>query len=171
MNLKISPTTIRIAIDLDDTIFDWIGAFRKKYPKLDWNNNALITKKVRDSRYDKLFWENLPLLERPNFEPTIYATKRINSKIYTRNCLLKYDLPIKPIYQIYTQLGNKASIIKGRCDVLIDDSIFNVQQALDVGLPAILIDRPHNQNSSLPRIYHLDINEIISVYDEHYRNC
>ena len=62
-----------------------------------------ITKNVLALRKNKDFWENLPLLELPNFEPCIYATKRINSKVYTRNCLIKHGLPIKPIYQIYTQ--------------------------------------------------------------------
>ena len=101
----------------------------------------------------------------PNFEPCIYATKRINSKVYTRNCLTRHGLPVKPIYQIYTQRGNKANIIKGRCDVLVDDSAFNCYQAMEVGFPAILITRPHNVNSDYPyRVSKLDFEEILEVY-------
>lgn len=156
---------IRIALDLDDTIFDFIGAYREMFPGDKNMTGPKITKNVLSLKKDKKFWESLPLLEMPNFEPHIYATKRINSKTYTRNCLSKYGLPIKPIYQIYSQMGNKATIIKGCCDVLVDDSAFNCYQALQVGFPAILITRPHNINSDYPyRVNRLDLDEILAVY-------
>ena len=157
--------TIRIALDLDDTIFDFLGAYKEAFPGEKNMIDSNIDKNVFSLRKNKKFWENLPLLELPNFEPHIYATKRINSKTYTRNCLIKYGLPIKPIYQIYHQQGNKANIIKGRCDVLVDDSAFNCYQAMKVGFPAILITRPHNINSGYPyRINKLDFDEILEVY-------
>ena len=81
--------------------------------------------------------------------------------------MTKYGLPVKPIYQIYSQAGNKATIIKGRCDVLVDDSAFNCYQAMRVGFPAILITRPHNFNSDYPyRINRLDLEEILEVYKQ-----
>ena len=157
---------IRIALDLDDTVFDFIGAYRDAFPGERNMIESNITKNVVSLRKDKRFWESLPLLEMPNFEPHIYATKRINSKIYTRNCLSKHGLPIKPIYQIYSQVGNKATIIKGRFDVLVDDSAFNCYQALKVGFPAILITRPHNVHSDYPyRVSKLDLDEITAVYN------
>jgi FMN phosphatase YigB (HAD superfamily) len=156
---------IRIALDLDDTVFDFLGAYREAFPGERNMINSNIDKNVLSLRKNKKFWENLPLLEMPNFEPCIYATKRINSKTYTRNCLSRYGLPIKPIYQIYYQQGNKANIIKGHCDVLMDDSVFNCYQALKVGFPAILITRPHNVHSDYPyRVNKLDIEEIMEVY-------
>ena len=156
---------IRIALDLDDTIFDFIGAYREMFPGDKNLTEPKITKNVLSLKKDKKFWEGLPLLEMPNFEPHIYATKRINSKTYTRNCLSRHGLPVKPIYQIYSQAGNKATIIKGRCDVLVDDSAFNCYQALQVGFPAILITRPHNAHSDYPyRVNRLDLDEILAVY-------
>ena len=156
---------LRIALDLDDTIFSFLSSYRILFPRERDMIDHIITRNVVKLRKNKEFWENLPLLERPNFEPHIYATKRINSKKYTRNCLIKYGLPIKPIYQMYYQHGNKADMIKGRCDVLIDDSISNVEKAIQSGLPSLLIDRPHNRHVySKYRIYHLDINEIEEAY-------
>lgn len=158
---------IRIALDLDDTIFDFLGAYQEVFPGERNMISSNITKNVFKLKKDKRFWENLPLLEMPNFEPCIYATKRINSKVYTRNCLSRHGLPIKPIYQMVYQYGNKVSIIKGHCDVLIDDSAFNCYQALQVGFPAILITRPHNINSDYPyRINKLDLDEILNVYNQ-----
>lgn len=67
---------------------------------------------------------------------------------------------------MYYQHGNKADMIKGRCDILIDDSVSNVMKAINSGLPALIIDRPHNQTGSpLFRIYSLDIEEIKFAYD------
>lgn len=162
---------LRIALDLDDTVFAWIQTHEQKFHcKLSDLTQAQITKQVEQCRLDKTFWSNLPLLEKPNFEPYIYATKRINPKSYTRACLNKYGLPIKPIYQIYTQEDNKARIIKGRCDVLVDDSWFNVQQALQAGLPALLITRPHNKSIQTKyRISHLCYKEIENKYNELFR--
>lgn len=158
---------IRIALDLDDTIFDFLGAYQEVFPGKRNMISSNITKNVFKLKKDKRFWENLPLLEIPNFEPCIYATKRINSKVYTRNCLSRHGLPIKPIYQMVYQYGNKVNIIKGHCDVLIDDSAFNCYQALQVGFPAILITRPHNINSDYPyRINKLDLDEILTVYNQ-----
>ena len=158
---------IRIALDLDDTIFDFLGAYQEVFPGERNMISSNITKNVFKLKKDKRFWENLPLLEMPNFEPCIYATKRINSKVYTRNCLSRHGLPIKPIYQMVYQYGNKVNIIKGHCDVLVDDSAFNCYQALQVGFPAILITRPHNINSDYPyRINKLDLDEILHVYNQ-----
>ena len=158
---------IRIALDLDDTIFDFLGAYQEVFPGERNMISSNITKNVFKLKKDNRFWENLPLLEMPNFEPCIYATKRINSKVYTRNCLSRHGLPIKPIYQMVYQYGNKVNIIKGHCDVLVDDSAFICYQALQVGFPAILITRPHNINSDYPyRINKLDLDEILTVYNQ-----
>lgn len=156
---------LRIALDIDDTLLKWFESYKKRFPGEHNMINYVITKNVRKLQYDKEFWENLELLETPDFEPHIYATKRINPKSYTRNSLIKNGLPVKPIYQMYHQNGNKANIIKGRCDVLIDDSYYNVAKSIQSGLPALLIDRPHNQNVECKfRIYHLDYEEILDSY-------
>lgn len=162
---------LKIALDLDDTVVQWTKAHEQKFNcKINTMTSAEITAQVEQCKNDKKFWSNLELLERPNFEPCIYATKRINSKAYTRACLIKNNLPIKPIYQIYTQEDNKGRIIKGRCDVLIDDSWFNVQQCISVGVPALLITRPHNIHIKTPyRVNHLNYNEIKKVYEKLFK--
>lgn len=163
---------LKIALDLDDTLVQWSKAHERKFNcKINTMTSAEITAQVEQCKKDKDFWSNLELLERPDFEPCIYATKRINSKIYTRACLQKHNLPIKPIYQIYTQEGNKGKIIKGHCDVLIDDSWFNVQQCLEVGVPALLITRPHNKHiKTLYRVNSLKYNEIKTVYEKLFKS-
>ena len=157
---------LKIGLDIDDTIGSWYSEYLKIFrtPK----TNDEITKNIyKNLRHNKDFWLSLPILETINFEPALYCTKRIINKTWTRKWLINNGFPNKPIYQIYTQKGNKARIIKGHCDVLIDDSAFNCYQALKVGFPAILITRPHNMHSDYPyRVNRLDIDEILAVYNQ-----
>lgn len=159
---------LKICIDIDDTIASWRSEYIKIFgiPKSDSEISKNIVNKLQ---YNKDFWLSLPVLEEINFEPAIYCTKRLNNKSWTKKWLLNNGFPKKPVYQMVNQYGNKATVIKGRCDVLIDDSEFNCYQALEVGFPAILITRPHNVNSNYPyRINKLDLDEITFVYNQIY---
>ncbi len=156
---------LKIACDIDDCIANFLDPYFDKYgkpKKYDYE----ITKNVYKLRKNKDFWENLPVLERMDFEPHIYCTKRINSKTYTKNWLKKNNFPMKPIYQMYYQHGNKADLIKGKCDVLIDDSYSNVIKAIKSGLPALLVTRSHNEHINTPyRIHTLTYKEIKDKYE------
>ena len=162
-----SSTKLRIACDIDQVLADFESAYNKYYnTDMSKENDYHITKNVYKLSYNKEFWTNLEVIDRPNFIPYIYATKRINLKSYTREWLLKNGFPDRPIYQTIYQYGNKADIIKGRCDVLIDDSVSNVYKCIKSGVPALLLDRPHNRHAGPEfRIYNLDIDEIIECYE------
>lgn len=156
---------LKVALDIDDCLAGFFESYRRYFPGERNMKDEVITKNVYKLRNNKKFWTELEVIDRPNFEPHIYATKRINPKSYTREWLIKNGFPNKPIYQTLTQGGNKADIIKGRCDVLIDDSPSNVYKCIKSGVPALLIDRPHNQYAGpLYRIYSLDIDEIMFGY-------
>lgn len=159
---------LKIALDIDDTVVDWINAHERKFKcSLSQLTELQITKQVVKCQYDKQFWENLKLVEKPNFIPHCYCTKRISSKSYTKTNLSKLGLPIRPIYQVVYQYANKANYIKGICDVLIDDSWRNVKQCLESGFPALLITRPHNKHISTKyRVNHLNYQEISKKYYE-----
>ena len=162
-----SSTKLRIACDIDQVLADFESAYNKYYnTDISKESDYHITKNVYKLRHNKEFWTSLDVIDRPNFVPCIYATKRINLKSYTREWLLKNGFPDRPIYQTIYQYGNKADIIKGRCDVLIDDSVSNVYKCIKSGVPALLIDRPHNHNVGPEfRIYNLDIDEITEGYE------
>ena len=116
---------LRIGLDIDDTLLDFWNEYLKQFgnPKED----RVITRNVYKLRRNKSFWENLPKLRDIDFEPELYCTKRINPKSYTRKSLINHGFPVRPIYQMYYQKGNKADLIKGRVDVFVDDSISNYE--------------------------------------------
>ena len=161
---------LRVLVDLDDTLLSWTTAHESKFHCcLKDLTSDEITKQVEECKYDKVFWSNLPLLERPDFLAAGAVTRRINPKSYTRDNLAKVGITIKRIYQIPDQITSKAKY-KRFGDVLIDDSWFNVQQCLADGMPALLITRPSNKHIDTKyRVDHLKYKEIEKKYNELFR--
>lgn len=159
---------LKIALDIDSTIAGFEISYNE-YFKTDLSKEPdwLITKRVYKLRHNRDFWINLPVIDEIDFIPEIYATKRINPKSYTREWISKNGFPNRPIYQTVCQCGNKADIIKGRCNVLVDDSFSNVIKCINSGVPSLLIDRSHNRHINTPyRIFSLTLDEIINKYNK-----
>ena len=156
---------LKIGLDIDDTLLDFWTEYIKCFgnPKED----RVVTRNVYKLRKNRNFWENLPKLREIDFVPELYCTKRINSKVYTKKSLEKHGFPIRPIYQMYYQKGNKADLIKGRVDVFIDDSISNFEMLNKSGVRCLLIDAPHNRHCETKhRIFDLKYETILKKYNE-----
>lgn len=156
---------LRIGLDLDDTVCDFLGPYLDRFgiPKKDYE----ITRNVsRILIKDKEFWMNLPVIHRPNFSPTLYCTKRVHSKLWSKQFLEKNGLPLAPIYQVLCQTSSKAPRIKGRVDVFVDDSISNFIDLNLNGIPCLLMDGKHNRKwGPVGRIFSLDKEEIEECYN------
>ena len=156
---------LRIGLDIDDTILYWFPEYLKRFgePK----NEFEITKHVqRDLRKDRNFWLNLQPKHRPDFPVTLYCTKRVCNKDWSKRWIADHDYPEAPVYQIFSQSQNKASLIKGKVDVFVDDSISNFKAMNLAGLPCLLMDAEHNRSwGPIGRIYSLDEDEIKETYD------
>ena len=159
---------IRIGLDIDELLSDFMGAYLQKFgkPSCDYE----ITKNVQNLKNDKSFWESLPKLRSIDFTPTLYCTKRINPKQYTKNWLKENNIPLAPVYQMYYQKGDKSRMIKGRVDVFVDDSPSNFIQINKAGIPCLLMDSPYNQNFKTDlRITDLTYQNILNKYNEFFR--
>lgn len=156
---------LKIGLDIDEVIADFFNTYLCRFgtPK----NDSEITKNVNNIlSKDKNFWLNLPKLRDIDFVPELYCTKRINPKSWTKQWLHDNDFSSSPVYQMYFQHGNKANMIKGRCDVFVDDSISNFLKMNMSGVPCLLMDTPFNQDfGPILRIYSLDKYEIEEVFN------
>lgn len=157
---------LRIGLDIDDVLADFMGRY---YVYFDCVNHPermqeyTITKNVqRILRQDRDFWVSLPVINRPDFEPVLYCTKRVNPKKWTKVWLQLNGLPDRPVYQLYNQHGNKANLIKGKVDVFIDDSIRNIKQLNASGVPSLLFGK---QLDGFKSIYSLNLDEISIAYN------
>ena len=159
---------IRIGLDIDELLSDFMGAYLQKFgkPSCDYE----ITKNVQNLKNDKGFWESLPKLRSIDFTPTLYCTKRINPKQYTKNWLKENNIPLAPVYQMYYQKGDKSRMIKGRVDIFVDDSPSNFIQINKAGIPCLLMDSPYNQDFKTDlRITDLTYQNILNKYNEFFR--
>lgn len=161
---------LRIAIDLDDTVFKWREAHEAFFHcSLSNTPDAQITQQVDSLKRNRDFWSRLELLERPDFRPAGAVSRRTCYKSYSIACMKLHGMPVVPVTHIPDQITNKATAMQNY-DVLIDDSWFNVQQCLSVGVPALLITRPHNAHIDTPyRVNHLHYAEIEQKYNELFR--
>lgn len=151
---------LKIGLDCDDTCNYWYKCYLERFgtPK----NDYVVTKNVkRVLSKDRDFWLNLPVKHKPNFKVTLYCTKRVNPKAWTKRWLNDNTYPEAPIYQVICQTKNKADLIKGRVDVFVDDSISNFIAMNKAGVPCLLMDSENNQDwGPIGRIYSLDKDEI-----------
>ena len=156
---------LRVGFDLDDTIFGFSEGYLKRFkrfPKYDW----AITRNVTNILiHEREFWVNLPVIRRPNFEPKLYCSSRVNRKAWTKKALEINDLPNSPLYQVPGYHIPKSRYIKGRVDVFIEDSPHQWKALNMAGIPCLLIDGKNNQEySPILKIYSLDYNEIEDAY-------
>lgn len=165
---------LKIGLDIDQVLADFINPYYERFgqPKTDLEITRNVQRKLRK---DKKFWTSLPLINVPNFDVTLYCTKRVNPKSYTKQWLKEHNCPDAPVYQMYYQHGNKADMIKGKVDVFVDDSISNFIALNLSGVPCLLMDSESNQEwGSIGRIYSLDYAEIEETYQqftqEHFEN-
>jgi len=156
---------LNIGCDLDDTIFGFSQGYLKRFkhfPRYDW----AITRNVTNILiHERDFWVNLPVIRRPNFEPKLYCSSRVNRKAWTKKALEINDLPNSPLYQVPGYHIPKSRYIKGRVDVFIEDSPHQWKALNMAGIPCLLIDGINNQEyGPILKIYSLDYNEIEDAY-------
>lgn len=156
---------LRVGFDLDDTIFGFSEGYIKrfkKFPKYDW----AITRNVTNILiHERDFWVNLPVIRRPDFEPQLYCSSRVNKKAWSKKAIEINGLPNSPLYQVPGYHIPKSKYIKGRVDVFIEDSIHQWKNLNLAGIPCLLIDNENNQEyGPLLKIYSLNYNEIEDAY-------
>lgn len=158
---------IRIGLDLDDTINYWWDIYLKRFGK-PVDDTEVTYNVVNVLKFDRDFWESLPVKNRPEgFEPALYCTARVNNKRWTKHWLEKNGFPKKPVYQRFGYGLSKAPMIKGRVDVFIDDSPFNVFDLNQNGIPCLMLRTPQNEHVEFKyKINTLNYDEIIYQYNK-----
>lgn len=157
----------KIALDLDDTVGDFLGAY-KRYYGLDqdisqWFFSYKTPENLKALEKDKEFWINMPILHRPDFTPAFYISSREIPVEWSKEFLEKNNLPCKEVYHVgYTE--SKTQILQELgCQLFIDDKLENIIEAQKLGIAAYLMHNEHNKNFDMGyrRIYDLQINNIL----------
>lgn len=167
---------LNIILDIDDTIASFVDGFEEYYNVnfIELSSNE-ISQKVELLKKNTKFWKGLKLKYKLDFEPRAYCTARINSKYSTKCWIKNNNLPNKPVYQVKGYNISKVpqlkriKVMEGEFKLFIDDSWKNVQDAIQAGIPALLLDTPYNRNiNSKLRINDLKFKTIYNAYKRIY---
>lgn len=161
-------TSLRISIDMDDCLNYWYDIYFERFGRNKKDHE--ITHDVWNIlRKDYDFWINLPIKNYPDFIPASYCTSRVIKKKWIKDYIKKHGLPNSPVYQVFGFGRSKAPMLKGKCDVMIDDSPKNFIDLNNKGIPCLLMDSPYNRSFDTPmRVYSLHYEEIVNIYNEFF---
>lgn len=156
---------IRIALDIDEVLADFIGGYKKHMGITDKVTNfnfsyatGEIVKNLPDS-----FWLSLKPKIKPsdiNFLPIAYVSKRHFDENITKTWIETHGFPCLPIYHI--KEGSKIhKVLELDVDYFVDDHILNYQELTSVGIKTFLMDCEHNKQFDVgsDRLY--DIKELV----------
>lgn len=157
---------VRIALDIDEVICNFVGRWCEKY-RLEtptaWAFDTDINEKFEAMRsegvLDEFYLEldKLIAAEEIPFEPHCYITSRPVDSLITSKWLSKHGFPAKPVYTV--KLGEtKVDIaLREKIDIFVDDSFDNFKSLNNAGVCCFLFDAPHNRryNVGFKRIKNL----------------
>lgn len=157
----------KIALDLDDTVADFLGAYKNYYGLnkdiTQWFFSYKTSENLKALEKEKDFWINMPVLHRPDFTPAFYISSREIPVEWSKEFLEKNNLPCKEVYHIgYTE--SKTQILKDLgCQLFIDDKLENIIDAQKAGIASYLIDNPNNRSFDMGyrRVFDLKIKNIL----------
>ena len=161
---------IRIALDLDEVIIDFIGGY-KQYMGIKGDvknfNFSYATNDIVHELHDS-FWKALKPKISPNdinFLPVAYISKRHFDERISQEWIESNGFPCVPIYHI--KEGSKIPMVKKlEIDYFVDDHILNFQELSNAGIKTFLMDCQHNQQFNVgdKRLFHL--NELINKIEK-----
>lgn len=133
-----------VLINFEDHFIKYLG-LSEGHPT-DWNDHRFRNEfhKIVD---DINFWQSLPSLIEPKeltypIEGYITARPEIMTDV-TKNWLELHGFPKADFINVGSD-GKKSEILKGKCDFMIDDSIYNFVDMQSNGVNCFLMTRPHN---------------------------
>lgn len=167
--------TTNIFLDIDDVIFAWQEAFADRFntkPQKAWRSSPLFKRRLEEVRKEKEFWLNLPVKNIPNFQPKGFLSARSIPKTWTEQSLQLNKIPGRSNVNQVQWGESKVNLLKEfNCDIFIDDKYETFKECNKNGIFCLLMDASHNQSYKTKyRIYDLDINNIMEMYNK-YKKC
>ena len=141
----------KVWLDLDGVLFDFEKHFLdyfglpKDYVVEDWDDYN-FRNKFKSIIDNNQFWLDIPPLITSSditYPITGYCTARPFDIEFIHLCLEKWGFPKKKIINVGIG-GLKSEVLKGVCDIMVDDSITNFIDLNSNGVTTYLMTRPHN---------------------------
>lgn len=152
---------IKIGLDIDEVIADWVGAYTEKFGMVTpefWNFDTHIKEKFE--QLDDEFWLGIKPKINPKdlpFEPHCYITSRPIPTFLTERWIAENGFPTMPVYTVGVGESKVEVAKKAGIDVFVDDRFDNFVELNNAGICTYLMDSPHNQRYVVgyKRLYNL----------------
>lgn len=165
--------TLKIGLDIDEVLCDWLGAWTKKFnldvPK-SWFFQRNITDKFnqlkKKGELDK-FYANLKPLIKPTdipFEPHCYITSRPVDVSISEKWIDDNGFPTRPVYSVGSGKSKVEVAKESGIDIFVDDRYENFVELNKAGICCYLFDQPHNQRYD---VGHKRIKSLMELKDLH----
>lgn len=138
-----------ICCDLDDCIFDFTGAYEKRFGvKLSsyWNGDYNMSDNLKSLQNDKDFWVNMPVKTEVPFEIDYYVTARSIPTEWTQEAIQKNNLPKAPIYSLPWNVSKIDTLKELKCSVMVDDKYQTFKECKNNGIFCYLVTTDANKH-------------------------
>jgi len=162
---------MNIFLDIDDVIFDFQGGYAQRFgtkKQKSWSKSNLMSKRLFVLSQERDFWINLPIKNRPNFQPKGFVSARGIKKAWTKESLKVNNIPGRSnVHQVYWGESKVELLKQLGSDIFIDDKYETFKECNKNGVFCLLMDASHNQKYKTPyRIHDLDINNILALWQK-----
>lgn len=138
-----------IALDLDDTVFDFLGSYKKRFGvELSdyWSADYNMGKNLESLKEDKDFWVNMPVKNIPPVEVDYYVTARSIPVEWTMEAIQKNNLPKAKVISLPWNTSKIDTLNELGCTIMVDDKFQTFKECLNSGIFCYLVDAPHNKH-------------------------
>lgn len=150
-----------VALDLDDTVFDFLGTYEKtfgKKPSDYWEGDYSMMENLNTLKDNKDWWINLPVKHFPSFEVDYYVTARSIPIEWTQEAIQKNNLPKAKIYTLPWNACKIDTLKQLGIQIFIDDKYQTFKECLNSGIFCYLMDAPHNKHYNVGHHRIFDLN-------------
>lgn len=161
------PYMMRIGLDIDDVIADFVGAYCEYY-KIDrpssWGFDQMFMERYQKLAANSSFWAKIRPLCSPEtlpFEPVCYITNRGCLREVTEAWLHAHHFPVAPVLCAGIGASKVDLAREQKLDIFVDDCYKNFCEMNQAGIVTRLFTAKHNQRYD---VGHLRLNDLRDIF-------
>lgn len=145
---------VRIGLDIDEVLCNWIGDWTSKFdmqtPNSWWFDREIMERfeaMKKEGSLESFYMGLEPLIRSEDipFEPHCYITSRPVDTEVTEAWLKKHGFPARPVFTCGVGRSKVDIAKEQQLDIFVDDGYHNYLELNNAGICTFLMDAPHNK--------------------------
>lgn len=158
----------KIGLDVDGVIGDFVShmfSYLKlpNYNPTHWNDHRILDNfHVIENDFE--FWNTLPVIEIPNFEPVTYVTARPIDQSWTELWLRKNNLPIAPLHTVKKTSNKLEVLLQYDLDCFVEDNYDTFVTLNNGGVKTYLRSQSYNLKYNVGQLRIDSLEQLVNLY-------